>query len=288
MGDANAQFIVRYWGVRGSIPTPGQDTVRYGGNTTCLEFRCDDQVFVIDTGTGARLLGTSLMKEAAGEGLNVTILYSHHHLDHVQGFPFFVPIYSPKNTLNVYCGAPPNTTESVLNSQMTYPSFPVGLDSLPANVTFHNFEPGESLKFGDVQVDTCALNHPGGAVAYRVNHRGRSFVQASDTEHEGDTPDHRLVELCRDADYLSYDSTYVNGEEYELYRGWGHSTWYHGLQVAEAAGTGTFVVFHHDPSHNDDFMDGLAKNVEAARAGSLVAREGMTFDMLAGTVSTES
>jgi len=286
MGDTSAQFVVRYWGVRGSIPTPGPETVRYGGNTTCLEFRCDDQVFVIDTGTGARELGTSLQQQAGSEPLNATILYSHHHLDHVQGFPFFIPVYSPKNTLNVYSGAGPDTTQSVLKSQMTYPSFPVGLDSLPANIQFHNFEPGQTLEFGDVKIETCALNHPGGAVAYRVNHRGHSFVQASDTEHEGEEPDARLVTLCRDADYLSYDSTYVNGEEYERYRGWGHSTWHHGLQVAQAAGTKRFIVFHHDPAHNDDFMDGVAQNIEAIVPGSLVAREGMTFDLLAGTVSS--
>jgi len=285
MAESVPEFTVRYWGVRGSVPTPGPSTMRYGGNTTCIEVRCDGQIFVIDSGTGARELGNRLMREAGGQPVEVTMLYSHHHLDHVQGFPFFVPIYQPSSKLHIYSGTTnQGVTEQVLSAQMAYPAFPVGLDQLPSDLTFHIFEAGDTLTFGDVTVRTCPLNHPGGAIAYRFEHRGRAFVQASDVEHTEEHPDSALTELCREADYLSYDSTYVDGAEYQQFKGWGHSTWRHGLDIAQAAGVESFIAFHHDPSHDDDFMDGMNRDIAAAAPGSMVAIEGMEIDLLTGAV----
>tara|TARA_Y100001968_G_scaffold305026_1_gene320548 strand:+ start:97 stop:912 length:816 start_codon:yes stop_codon:yes gene_type:complete len=259
--------------------------VRYGGNTTCIEVRCDDQVIVIDTGTGARRLGSQLLAEAYGE-MELVLFYSHLHMDHIQGFPFFTPIYEPTTTIHIYSGPPAeSTTRGVLTTQMADPSFPVPLEHLRSTLLFHHIERGDTVKLGKVEVQTCELNHPGKAMAIRVNHRGKSFIQCSDVEHLSDTPDETLVELCRDATYLSYDSTYVEGPEYDAHVGWGHSTWQHGTKVADAANVDTFVAFHHDPSHNDAFMDRVAKSLAAARPGSLVAREGMTLDLLAETVS---
>ncbi|MDP6942687.1 MAG: MBL fold metallo-hydrolase [Myxococcota bacterium] len=285
MAQGRGQFIVRFWGVRGSIPTPGPDTVRYGGNTTCIEVRCDDQVIVIDTGTGARRLGTKLLAEAYGD-LSLVLFYSHLHMDHIQGFPFFAPIYEPTTNVHIYSGPPAeSTTRGVLTTQMADPSFPVPLSHLRSSLNFHNIERGDSVKIGSVEVQTCELNHPGRAMAIRVNHRGKSFVQCSDVEHQGPEPDADLVELCREATYLSYDSTYVEGPEFDAHIGWGHSTWQHGVKVADAAEVETFIAFHHDPGHNDAFMDRLAESLARARRGSLVAREGMTLDLLEGTVS---
>ena len=189
MAASDSQFVVRYWGVRGSIPTPGPETVRYGGNTTCLEIRCGDALLMIDSGTGARALGGHLRQQ--GGDVHVRLLYSHHHLDHVQGFPFFLPIYSAGSHIEIYSGAKPGTARQVLASQMSFPSFPVGLDSLSCELEFHSFERGDTLHFGDIAVRTCALNHPGGATAFRIDYGGRSFVQASDHEHDG-------TEHCRD------------------------------------------------------------------------------------------
>lgn len=279
------RFTVRYWGVRGSIATPGPDTVRYGGNTTCLEVRCDDAVIVIDTGTGARSLGESLMAEASGASGEVAIIYSHLHLDHIQGFPFFGPIYDPNHRVTIYSADPPEmTTQAVLASQMTYPSFPVGLDKVPAQIAFRSVVPGDVLQLGDVEVHTCRMNHPGGAMGIRVQHRGRAFVQCSDVEHRGDGPDDALVALARGADFLSYDSTYTD-EEYDRYRGWGHSTWQAGVDIAQAAEVGTFIAFHHDPGHDDAFMDAVGERIRARMPNGLVAREGMTIDLLAGTIT---
>lgn len=280
------RFTVRYWGVRGSIPVPGPRTVRYGGNTTCIEVRCDDHVFVIDTGTGARELGAQLLAEAKGKPLHITLMYSHLHLDHVQGFPFFAPIYEATTSLRIHSMFEPRQLRESLQLQMAHPSFPVELDKLAAKIEFFQTKPGESLKLGDVSIRTCPMNHPGGAMAIRVDHRGGAFVQASDIEPPDEQPPDALVKLCQGANYLSYDSTYVKGAEYERYKGWGHSTWATGVDVANAAKVGTFIAFHHDPSHDDAFMDRVASDVAERRPGSLVAWEGMTIDILGRRVTT--
>ncbi|MGM0577408.1 MAG: MBL fold metallo-hydrolase [Myxococcota bacterium] len=286
MPGAEPQFMVRYWGVRGSIPTPGPETVRYGGNTTCIDLRCDGRILIIDTGTGARKLGQHLLAEADGTPLRVHILYSHLHLDHIQGFPFFAPLYSDDAELHVHSAVRTDAgTRDVLAAQMTYPSFPVGLSHVPADLRFHDVRPGEPFEVAGVRVDTCPIPHPGGALAFRIEHRGHVYVHSSDIEPTGPRPEPQLVELARGADFLSYDSTYSSPEEYERHRGWGHGTWQAGVDVAEAAGVDRFVAFHHDPNHDDDFMDGVAEALEAARPGSLVAREGMTLDLLTGRVS---
>ncbi len=278
--NATGHFTVRYWGVRGSIPVPGPKTVRYGGNTTCIEVRCDGRVIVIDTGTGARELGAKWPAEAAGEPLDIALFFSHLHLDHVQGFPFFAPIYEPTTTLRIHSMFEPRQLRESLQLQMAHPSFPVELDKLAARLEFIQTKPGDGLDIGDVPVRTCPMNHPGGAMAIRIDHRGRAFVQASDLEPADELPPELLVNLSRGSDYLSYDSTYVKGEEYERYKGWGHSTWVTGVDVANASDVGTFIAFHHDPSHDDDFMDKVAADLAAARPGSLVASEGMMIDVL--------
>ena len=287
MAPSIARFTIRFWGVRGSIPTPGPETVCYGGNTTCIEVRCDDTVLILDTGTGVRKLGALLMAEAAGQGLHASILYSHLHLDHIQGFPFFGPIYSEATHLDIYAAVPKEATpREVLASQMTYPSFPVGLAHLPARLEFHDVVAGDRWTIGPAVVETCPIPHPGGAMAIRINHRGHAFVQCTDIEHTAAGPPDRLLALARGADYLSYDTTYDDGAEYEAYRGWGHSTWREGLKVARAADVGTFIAFHHDPSHDDAFMDRIAAKVAAECPGALVAREGMALDLLGGTMTS--
>lgn len=288
MSSPQEQFIVRYWGVRASIPTPGPETVRYGGNTTCIEIRCDDQVFIIDTGTGVRELGNRLIREQQPPH-TVKLFYSHLHMDHIQGFPFFAPLYMPSTTLHIYSPRPSKETpRQFMAWHMAFPWFPVELEAVPSTLESHDVPVGESLEVCGVKIETCPLLHPGGAMAIRINHRGHAFVQASDHEHDADNELHEpLVELARNADYLSYDSTYTPGEEYERYRGWGHSTWEVGTRVADAASVETFIAFHHDPAHDDDHMDQIAFAMDRARPGSLVAREGMTLDLLDGTVTLE-
>lgn len=279
------RFLVRYWGVRGSIATPGPSTVRYGGNTTCLEIICDDTRFILDMGTGARVLGNALMREAPAGGVAVTVLFSHFHSDHVIGFPFFGPLFDPTTRLVIYANAEDHVASlDGLRRVMSYPLFPVEYDTLPASLEIRAITAGAAIEIDGVKIETCALRHPGGALAYRISHRGRSFVHASDVEHVEDSGDPALVELCRGSDWVSYDAMFVEGLDYETHVGWGHSTWQAAVRLLAEAGAGRLVVTHHAPEHDDDFLDQVAHDVAVARPGSLVAAEGLEIDLLADEV----
>jgi phosphoribosyl 1,2-cyclic phosphodiesterase len=288
MPDEEQRFLVRFWGVRGSIPTPGPETVRYGGNTSCIEVRCDDVVLMIDAGTGARRFGRRLLREQPEGTLRVALLLSHLHLDHVQGFPFFSPIYETRTELDIYSAAPPeSSTQAALESQMSYPSFPVGLGNVAAKLEFKTVDRSGAFEIRGVRITTCPLDHPGGSMGIRVDHAGKSYVHASDFEHSATPPD-ELIALAAGADFMSFDAAYVDGDEYERHRGWGHSTWREGLGIAKTAGVGRFIAFHHEPSHDDEFMDRIAADMNAVQCGSLVAIEGMTLDLISGAVTYEA
>lgn len=277
-----SEFTVRFWGVRGSIATPGPETARYGGNTTCIEVRVAGHLIIIDCGTGMRPLGNRLA--ATGEPIEATVLVSHMHLDHILGFPFFSPAFSKRNRFAFY--SEPRVFKglrAVLSEQMADPTFPIGLDHMGAQFRFHEINAGDSFSIGPVRVRTAPLNHPGGATAYRIEHGGHAFVHASDHEHLSalHAP---LVELARGADVLSLDATYTDDEYHgdgtsSSHVGWGHSTWQEGCRLADAAGVKRHVLFHHDPSHTDDLLDEIGVLAGARRAGTLVAREGMVIDV---------
>ncbi|CAN0464827.1 unnamed protein product, partial [Discosporangium mesarthrocarpum] len=273
---SNGDFVVRFWGVRGSIACPGPETVRYGGNTSCLEVRCGDRLLILDAGSGLRRLGMSLL----GNGpINADILFTHTHFDHITGLPFFAPLFAPENSFGLWSGhlLPEQDIETVLCEMMMAPLFPVPMEVMAAAKTFNDFNCGETLSFGDaIRVRTGPLNHPNRATGYRIEFGGRSICYITDTEHVGDALDENILALIEGTDYFIYDSTYTD-EEYPNHIGWGHSTWQRGVALAEAAGVGTYVAFHHDPSHDDDFMDDIARRIDAARPGSIVAREGMTL-----------
>jgi phosphoribosyl 1,2-cyclic phosphodiesterase len=272
----NGDFLVRFWGVRGSIACPGPETVRYGGNTSCLEVRCGDRLLILDAGTGLRRLGMSLM----GNGpIDADMLFTHTHFDHIAGLPFFGPMFSAKNSFRLWAGhlQPEQQIETVLCEMMMAPLFPIPMEVMAAAKTFNDFPCGDTLSFGpDIKVRTAPLNHPNRATAYRVEYGGRSVCYVTDTEHVGETLDENILALIEGTDYFVYDSTYTD-DEYPAHVGWGHSTWRRGVALAEAASVGTYIVFHHDPSHDDNFMDVIAAEVAGARPGSIVAHEGLTL-----------
>ncbi|MEX2296899.1 MAG: MBL fold metallo-hydrolase [Dongiaceae bacterium] len=273
---AQQDFSVRFWGVRGSIACPGPSYARYGGNTACLEMRCGSSRLIFDGGTGLRALGDHLKLE---EPLDADLFLSHTHLDHIIGIPFFRCLFAPGNTFRLWAGhlAPERSLREVLNGMMAEPLFPVPIEIFKADTSFHDFRAGETLepKPGLV-LRTAPLNHPNGATGYRVEFDGRAICYVTDTEHRGDGPDPVIVDLVRNADLFIYDSSYTD-DEYPHFRGWGHSTWQEGVRIAEAASVGRLVIFHHDPSHDDRFMDHVAASAAAKRPGSLVAREGMVL-----------
>jgi phosphoribosyl 1,2-cyclic phosphodiesterase len=288
MAELNPQFLVRFWGVRGSIACPGAPTVRYGGNTSCIEMMVGDHRLIFDGGTGLRELGVSLLRHMP---LEANLFFTHSHWDHIQGFPFFVPAFVKGNRFNIYGAIAPNgsTIEQRLNDQMLHPNFPVPLQIMGADLKFHDIEIGETVKIGDVVVENALLNHPGESVGYRVSCQGKVAAYITDTEHFPDRLDENVLMLARDADVMIYDATYTDNEYNDPKSskvGWGHSTWQEGVKIAQAANVKTLVIFHHDPAHDDDFMDQVAADTKAVFPHSVVAREGMALDLNASTPAT--
>ncbi|MBE9199296.1 MULTISPECIES: MBL fold metallo-hydrolase [unclassified Nodularia (in: cyanobacteria)] len=284
------QFTVKFWGVRGSIPCPGPQTVRYGGNTPCVEMQVGGRRLIFDCGTGLHVLGQSLLCQMPTEG---HIFFTHSHWDHIQGFPFFVPGFVDGNKFHIYGAIAPDgsTIEQRLNDQMLHPNFPVPLQIMRSNLTFHNIKAGESLQINDITVETAPLNHPGEAVGYRVNWRGGAAVYLTDTEHYPDKLDQNVLWLSRDADIIIYDCTYTN-EEYISPKspkiGWGHSTWQEAVKVAKAANVKNLVIYHHDPAHNDDFLDRIGEEASQEFPGAIMAREGMVLQVPTSMPLSES
>jgi phosphoribosyl 1,2-cyclic phosphodiesterase len=280
------QFQVQFWGVRGSIACPGQDTVRYGGNTSCVEMRVAGQRLIFDAGTGIRLLGDRLVADAAGQIIEGHIFFSHSHWDHIQGFPFFTPAFVAGNRFDIYGGLTPNgiTIKERLHTQMMDPNFPVPLNIMGAELRFHNLAAEQVVKIDEVQINTILLNHPGGASGYRVSYGGRSVAYVTDTEHRPGILDTSVLKLAQDADLFIYDCTYTDaeyGHPITGKAGWGHSTWEEGVRLAQAAGAKSLAIFHHDPGHNDLFMDEVAQSAGAIFPGAIVAKEGHICDLLA-------
>jgi phosphoribosyl 1,2-cyclic phosphodiesterase len=270
---AEAQdFYVRIWGARGSIACPGKSHQRYGGNTSCLEVRCGDRLLVMDAGSGIRPLGEHL----CGQGdLDADIFLTHTHHDHIIGLPFFKPLFKKANRWRLWSGhlQPKHTLHDVLCQFMVAPLFPVPPKIFAANVSFHDFRAGETLAINsEITLRTAQLNHPNGATGYRIEYGGKALCYVTDTEHVPEHPDSNILELIRGADVLIYDCTYTD-HEFTKYRNWGHSTWQEGLRLCDQAGVDRLVIFHHDPSHDDAFMDRVAEEAEKARPGTVVAYE---------------
>jgi phosphoribosyl 1,2-cyclic phosphodiesterase len=272
---AVSDFYVKFWGVRGSIPAPSPNTVRYGGNTSCLEVRCGERLLILDAGTGLRYLGNTLL----GKPLDADLLLTHTHFDHICGLPFFVPLFIPGNTVRLWAGhlQPELTLQHVIREMMMAPLFPVPPEIFRADVSFNDFQAGETLNPGPgIVVRTTGLNHPNRSTGFRVEYEGKSICYLTDTEHVPGQPDQNILALIQDADIVVYDSMFTEGE-YRSRIGWGHSTWEAGAALCHSAKVKTFVVFHHDPDHDDAFMDRLAADVAQASPGAVVASEGLVL-----------
>lgn len=282
--DENAahRFMIKFWGVRGSMPTPGPSTVRYGGHTSCVEIRCDDQLLIFDAGSGLFQLGESLKNES-----EINIFLSHTHLDHILGFPFFSPAHSPDNRIRIWAGHLQEEGRNVrdaLQQLMSPPLFPLTPDFFQAEISYHDFTAGnpppcEHLQSAGIEIQTLPLNHPDRATGYRVNFAGRSACYITDIEHVDHQLDIALVEFIKGSDILIYDSTY-DDREFENYIGWGHSTWQHGTRLADAAQVKTLVLFHHDYNNSDEVLDRRGEELEAIRPNDQIAREGMVIRLV--------
>lgn len=277
---------ITFWGVRGSIPTPGPETVAVGGNTSCVEVRAGKALLIMDGGTGLRLLGKELSKEMP---IEAHIFFSHVHWDHIQGFPFFAPAFVPGNVIHLYGGNNVNRTlEETLAGQMDHPSFPVHLSEMGATMNFHTLFEGERRTIdaggGEIaHVTTARGNHPNGVWAYRVDFRGRSAMYATDTEHYA-VVDPKLAKLAQGVDVLIYDAQYTP-EEYAGTQGagpkagWGHSTFEAGAKLAQTAGAKRLVLFHHDPMQNDAAVAEKERRARELFSNTVAAREGYSIEL---------
>ena len=272
---------LKFWGVRGSIPTPGPSTVYYGGNTSCVEIRADGEIIILDAGTGIRPLGMALVEEFKEQPLNLTLLISHTHWDHIQGFPFFLPAYNASNKLRIlgYEGARAGLA-TTFAGQMESPYFPIALQEMPGHIVIKELK---ELKFslGAVKVEACFLNHPGICVGYRLFTSQGSIAYLPDNEPYGHHPpnekdgsgakepllERELIEFIQDADVLILDSQYDEGE-YEKHLNWGHGCVRDSVMLAQKAGVKKLYLFHHDPNHDDAFVTTLLEKARGMIAGS--------------------
>lgn len=286
---------VRFWGVRGSIPTPGAETVRYGGNTSCVEVRADGEIIVLDAGSGIRKLGVELDKEFAKEPLNLTLLITHTHWDHIQGFPFFSPAYNSGNRLRIlgYEGARAGLG-ATLAGQMESPYFPIALKEMPGHIVIEELR-GMDFRVGEIRVDACFSKHPGVCVGYRLSTSCGTIVYVPDNEWSpedsvSDCPENcsrnaKMIELVTGADILMMDAQY-DREEYKTHKGWGHGCVDDVVRLALDAKVKHLYLFHHDPAHDDARVDALlehARALVAAEPGATLivraAREGEAFTL---------
>ena len=267
---------IRFWGTRGSIPTPGQRTVRYGGNTACVELRDDtDHLLVLDAGTGLRELGLKLNGTSP---LTVDLFLSHLHWDHIQGIPFFRPAFDPKSTLRLYGPTQHRPLRELLGLGMDDPFFPVDLDGLPVQLEIHEVESGSRRAVGPYTVIAATINHPAPALAYRIEADGKAIVYATDTEDAFTGRTNPVIELARNADALIHDGQFVD-EDFKP--GWGHSTVAKAIDIATEAKAKRLILYHHDPERSDDALDRIGADAQkrADELGNglevIVAREGM-------------
>lgn len=286
---------VRFWGVRGSIPVPGRATNRYGGNTSCVEVRPRNAApIIIDAGTGLRRLGKSLMEEAFGDGRGkAAILISHTHWDHVQGMPFFSPLYRAGNEIDIFARQRDLHLEAVFSAQNRAPYFPVPLSAMQAEIRFHELIEGTRFEIGNATVSCTRLNHPWIAMAYRIDVDGAAVVYCADTApftdvlfgkeflHKAPSLDEPLppavaselarmragvIGLAKNADLLIYDTQFTK-EEYRRFPHWGHSHPDDAIAIAREAGAKRLCLFHHAPMRSDDENDRiLAQYREVVRA----------------------
>jgi phosphoribosyl 1,2-cyclic phosphodiesterase len=288
-------FLVRFWGTRGSIPTPGRTTNKYGGNTSCVEVRFDKAMFICDGGTGLRELGVDLMRRGTGS-FAAHFLFSHMHWDHIQGFPFFVPAYVPHNSLLIYGASPGDRRfHNLLSGQMRSEYFPVDFSELRADIKAVDLNHADRVIDG-VRVRCIEQRHPGGSYAYSLEKDGRKVVYATDNEIDLTLPNPeavqkdlaapraipaQFVEFARGADLLIVDGQYTDEEYWPKHVGWGHPRATTSVDLALAAGARQLAIYHHDPMQSDADVEAKIAACRA-RAGKFsdslfvfAAREGL-------------
>jgi phosphoribosyl 1,2-cyclic phosphodiesterase len=264
---------VNFWGVRGSISVSGAAFALTGGNTACIAVEEEGHLLVLDAGTGLRALGARL----GYRPVDMTLCFSHVHWDHIQGVPFFAPFFHPESRIRVLAARRDGAgIRDTLQAQLRPPVFPITLDTLRAQLQFDDVDAGQALDVGPFRIRTCEVPHPDGALAWRIEAGGRSFVYATDVEHDQDSPE--FLRFCEGADLLAHDAQYTD-EEYAWRKGWGHSTWKHAVRVARAAAVGQLALIHHDPQREDVAVAEIERLAAERLPGLYAAREGQSVTL---------
>jgi phosphoribosyl 1,2-cyclic phosphodiesterase len=274
-------FLVKFWGVRGSIPSPGTHTIHYGGNTACVEVIVNDTRIVFDGGTGLRILGERLLNAEPIEG---HLFFTHTHWDRIQGFPFFIPAFHSQNRFHIYGAVGLNgaSIKQRLTDQMLRPNFPVPLQMMKSELEFHDIEPGTVIPINDIFIETISLNRHNGALGYRVTWAGYSVVYATDTDHSCDNLDEGMMYLAQQSDVLIFDAAYADHAYYDISAAESsHSThvWRKSIEAALTTQAKKIVMFHHDPSHDDIFLERVEREMQIDYPNVCMAREGMVITL---------
>ncbi|MBI1813579.1 MAG: MBL fold metallo-hydrolase [Deltaproteobacteria bacterium] len=276
----STKFTVRFWGVRGSIATGGPQYAEVGGNTTCVEVRAGNELIILDAGTGLFPLGQTLTG-----AVRASFLFSHFHWDHIQGLPLFRPAYQAGNEFTLFGqAADAAELEGVFVRQMQPPNFPVPMHALGAQFAFKALAAGDEFHIGPARIRTTLLHHPQSCLGYRISVGAFSVVFATDTEpREAGAFDPAVLDLARDADLLIHDGQYTtdeyNGHRGPCRKGWGHSTYEVACRVARWAGVKQLALFHHDPGHDDAFVEQIGEAACELFPNTIIAREGTTLDV---------
>lgn len=270
---------LRFWGARGGLPVPGAATSAFGGNTCCVELRYGRNLLILDAGSGLRGLGNALIAGTAP--VSAELLLTHTHFDHVCGLPFFAPMYRQGTAIRFWAGHLPRRelVAAALTSVLTAPLMPNLLEALGAPLEIRHFRPGARLSpRPGVAIATAPLRHPGGAVGYRIEAGAHAVAYVTDTEHPASGFDPHVVALARRADVMIYDA-YFDEADYPGHVGWGHSTWQHGIELADHLGVGRLVLFHHNIDYDDAKLAAIETAAAKRRPGTLVACEGLCLTL---------
>src|SRR3990172_4095291 len=271
---------IKFWGVRGSTPTPERRNARYGGNTTCVEIRlANGTLLILDCGSGLRSLGKRLGREFGQSHLTSHIFLTHFHWDHIQGTPFFLPLYKTEKEFSFYAVRRKETDlKAAIEGQMSNPYFPVDMTMLRSIRRFHDLDYG-AMEINGAVIRSAPLNHPQECVGYRIEADGAVFVLATDTEPGSSFHDRSVRELAYGADVLVYDAQYTPEQLGRERKGWGHSSWLEGTRIANECGIKHLFLFHHDPEHDDDFLDGLVERACREFPNTTGAAEGLEIEL---------
>jgi len=262
------------------MPVSGRDRVRYGGNTPCIEVEAGDRRVIIDAGTGIRPVGEALLRDGHKD---FDLIFTHYHWDHIQGFPFFGPLYDRGTTIRIHgLESSEWTPRQALGRHMERPVFPVSMSQLPSKLYFSAVRPGATINLGDLTIYTAPNLHPGGCLGLRVEYKGWVYVHLTDNEcpATGKGFHHPSLDLARDADVLSFDTTFTEDEYHGRVDGvsrvgWGHATDEHGVLFGQECGAKNFLLFHHAPEHDDAFLDGMARRAKAAWSRARMSVDGL-------------